>query len=240
MRIDQAHTLIDEGDLSSTRVWRRARQDVLGAVEDVVWPPDNDEFVVYPEENANGVNPITEQFEPNLDALPDWEETGRTHLTTLLDRRGMLERTIEKVRPYFHDPQSFLNSPWFDGLKDVEIDGEPGLIVAEWETGNISSSHRSVNRIMVGLVAGMIHGGFIVLPNRSLYHYLTDRIGNYRELRPYFVIWESLAHKVENGVIEVIVVEHEGESKAVRPIGKLTDGMSDREERGIDERVDWE
>lgn len=240
MRIDQTYTLIEEGDLSSTAVWQQARQDVLDAVEDVVWPPGNDEFVVYPEENVNGVNPITEQFENNLDALPDWEETGGKHLKTLLDQRGMLEETLEKISPYFDDPESFVSSPWFDGLKDVELDGEPGLIVAEWETGNISSSHRSVNRIMVGLVAGMIHGGFIVLPNRSLYHYLTDRIGNYRELRPYFVIWESLAHEVENGVIEVVVVEHEGESESVPPIGKGTDGMSEREERGIDERADWE
>jgi hypothetical protein len=34
---------------------------------------------------------------------------------------------------------------------------------------------------------------------------------------------------VDNGIIEVVVVEHDGVSQDVPPIGKLTDGMADRE-----------
>lgn len=229
MKISHTYTLLDEGEFSNTTNWNAAREDVLESVRDVYWPPGNDEFVVYPEENGNGVNPITEQFEANLDERPDWESTGRKWLRSLLEERGILDEALQKMGNYYDDPRDFISSPWFDAMKEIEIDGEPGLVVAEWETGNISSSHRSLNRITLGLVCGIIHGGLIVLPNRDLYYYLTDRIGNYRELEPYFVIWESLAHEVENGIIEVVVVEHDEVSDSVPPIGKLTDGMSDRE-----------
>lgn len=228
MKISHTYTLLDEGEFSETDTWRNAREDVLDSVRHVYWPPGNDSFLVYPEENENGVNPITEQFESNLDKQPDWESTGRKWLSGLLEERGILDDAVEKMEQYYDDPLDFISSPWFDAMKEIEIDGDPGLIVAEWETGNISSSHRSLNRITLGLVSGIIHGGLIVLPNRDLYYYLTDRIGNYRELEPYFVIWESLAHEVENGIIEVVVVEHDGVSDSAPPIGKLTDGMSDR------------
>jgi hypothetical protein len=229
MRISHTYVLLEQGDFSNTAIWSEAREGVLDSVRNVYWPPGNDEFLVSPEENGNGVNPITEQFEANLDKRPHWESTGRKWLSGLLEERGILGEALEKMGEYYDDPLDFISSPWFDAMKEVEMDGKPGLIVAEWETGNISSSHRSLNRITLGLVSGIIHGGLIVLPNRELYHYLTDRIGNYRELKPYFIIWESLAHEVENGIIEVVVVEHDGVSDSAPPIGKLTDGMSDRE-----------
>lgn len=234
MKISHTHTLLDNGNFSTTTNWKEGRNDVLESVRGVRWPPNSDEFLVYPEENGNGVNPISEQFESNLGAKTDWEATGRKWLSGLLEERGILDDAVEKMGDYYDDPINFISSPWFDAMKQIEIDGDPGLIVAEWETGNISSSHRSLNRIMLGLVSGIINGGLIILPNRELYYYLTDRIGNYRELEPYFVIWESLTHEVENGIIEVVVVEHDGVSESVPPIGKLTDGMSKREVSGVD------
>lgn len=236
MKIDHTYTLLDEGYFSKSPLWSSAREDVLASVREVTWPPENDEFIVYPEENGNGVNPITAQFEANLDDRPQWESTGRKWLSGLLEERDILDDSLEKMREYYDDPLDFISGPWFDAMKEVEVDGEPGLIVSEWETGNISSSHRSLNRITLGLVCGIIHGGLIVLPNRELYYHLTDRIGNYRELEPYFVIWESIAHEVDNGVIEVVVVEHDGIDDSVPPIGKLTDGMSDRDEAEPEER----
>jgi len=56
----------------------------------------------------------------------------------------------------------------------------------EWETGNISSSHRALNKMAVGLLDGMLVGGILILPSRDMYQYLTDRIGNYAEIEPYF------------------------------------------------------
>ena len=222
-----------KGGFSETDYWDECREEVFDSVRNVYWPPESGKFVVHPEENVNGVNPITEQFENNLDSKPGWQSTGRRWLNNLLQELGILDDALEKLHEYYDDPLEFISSPWFDAMKQVGDESE--LVVAEWETGNISSSHRSLNRITLGLVAGIIAGGFIVLPNRGLYYYLTDRIGNYRELEPYFLIWESLAYEVENGIIEVIVVEHDGVSNEVPPIGKLTDGMADREVPDVDQ-----
>ena len=53
---------------------------------------------------------------------------------------------------------------------------------AEWETGNISSSHRALNKICIGILEGHLAGGVLILPDRELYKFLTQRIGNYKEL----------------------------------------------------------
>ena len=68
----------------------------------------------------------------------------------------------------------------------------------EWETGNISSSHRALNKMAIGIGDGILLGGTLVLPNRNLYNYLTDRIGNYEELLPYFPMYQVI--KPENGI----------------------------------------
>lgn len=53
-----------------------------------------------------------------------------------------------------------------------------GLVVVEWETGNVSSSHRAINKMALGLVANKCIAGVLVIPNMNLARYLTDRIGN--------------------------------------------------------------
>lgn len=99
-----------------------------------------------------------------------------------------------------------------------------GPIALEWETGNVSSSHRALNKMALGLLEGKLAGGVLIVPTRSLYFYLTDRIGNLRELKPYFAMWRSLP--VDTGVLAVIAVEHDAASSEVQPIAKGTDGRA--------------
>jgi len=228
MKISHTHVLVDEGDFSSADAWEESRKQVTESIESVNWPPGNDEFVIKPKITGNGVNPITDSFEEILDGKEGWSSTGRTHLKTVLHEMGLFDEVIEKLSPYYDDPEDFISSPWFDAVQELEVNGESELSVVEWETGNISSSHRSLNRITLGLVTGIITAGIVILPTREMYQYLTDRVGNYPELEPYFVIWESLSSAIENGIIEVIAVEHDATSDDVPLTGKLKDGMSDR------------
>jgi hypothetical protein len=94
----------------------------------------------------------------------------------------------------------------------------------EWETGNISSSHRALNKMAVGLLDGMLVGGILILPSRDMYRYLTDRIGNYAEIEPYFPVWKNL--QIQEGVLAVIEIEHDALSVDVPPIRKGTDGRA--------------
>lgn len=67
-------------------------------------------------------------------------------------------------------------------------------------------------------------GGVLVLPTRKLYPYLTDRIGNYEELLPYFPVWRKIA--VDRGLMVVIAIEHDALDPEVPIIGKGTDGRA--------------
>ncbi len=95
----------------------------------------------------------------------------------------------------------------------------------EWETGNISSSHRAMNRLLLGYQKGLLTGGALIVPTRKLYRYLTDRIGNFAELEPYFELWRETVRWKE-GVLVIIAVEHEGTDPKVPRISKGTDGRA--------------
>jgi hypothetical protein len=65
-------------------------------------------------------------------------------------------------------------------------------VAIEWETGNISSSHRSMNKLAIALGSGVVQVGVLIVPSRQLYDHLTDRIGNIGELSGYLSMWEGL------------------------------------------------
>jgi hypothetical protein len=98
------------------------------------------------------------------------------------------------------------------------------LFALEWETGNISSSHRAVNKMVLGLLRGVLLGTALVLPSRKLYPYLTDRIGNYEELEPYFDVWRAV--EIQEGFLAVFVIEHDAVDSSVPRIMKGTDGRA--------------
>jgi hypothetical protein len=98
------------------------------------------------------------------------------------------------------------------------------MIELKWETGNISSSHRSMNKLTMLVSNGIIAAGTLVIPSRKLYVYLTDRIGNYQELLPYLKLWKSVP--CPSGVLEIVVIEQDAESKRVRKIPKGRDGRA--------------
>ncbi len=59
-----------------------------------------------------------------------------------------------------------------------------------------------------------------------MYKYLTDRIGNFAEIEPYFPVWRNLA--ISEGVLAIIEIEHDATSMDVLPIKKGTDGRARR------------
>jgi len=95
----------------------------------------------------------------------------------------------------------------------------------EWETGNISSSHRAINRLFLGHKQDVLVGGVLIVPTRSLYRYLTDRVGNFAELELYFDLWKDAAGWKE-GVLAIVAVEHDDTDPKVPRISKGTDGRA--------------
>lgn len=200
MKIVETYTLIAKGPFAASAEWTAIQKMVHEAIQAVVWPPGADTFTIYPQSGkkrgeGNGVTPI--------------KEAAITYLTA----QGWSQ-----------------NFPWPVGARrvpgniDAAYPSTQGLVGFEWETGNISSSHRSLNKLCLGLLRGETAGGFLVVPSRKLYRFLTDRIGNIAELEPYLEFWA--ATPCTEGVLEIIVIEHDAESLEVPRISKGTDGRN--------------
>ena len=100
------------------------------------------------------------------------------------------------------------------------------FFAVEWETGNISSSHRAINKMVTGILSGQLISGILILPSREMYFYLTDRVGNFRELEPYFDVWKQANYNINEGYLGVIEIEHDDVSNNVPKIAKGTDGRA--------------
>lgn len=197
MRIVAVDSVISCGSYATSRHWRRTRREIHDAVRACEWPPGSGSFTIYPQKEGNGVKPIRNRFVTTLRAL-GWLIEGRAQNAV---GQGL-------------------------GGFDAVLPGPQGPVVVEWETGNISSSHRSMNKLTMLVAEEVIAAGTLVVPSRKLYVYLTDRIGNIQELEPYLRLWRSVP--CQKGVLEIVVIEHDATSEMVPKIPKGTDGRAVR------------
>ncbi|MGP3636803.1 hypothetical protein ACTU45_26170 [Streptomyces sp. 24-1644] len=213
MKITEWTTLVDEGDYSSSPGFQRVTDDIATAVGEVVWPAGSDKFTIYPESGkkrgmGNGVVPIKRSF------------------AEALQRRGWeLERKAPRVESEEQKIIKGSRPGAFDGHLEF-AENTPLPFAVEWETGNISSSHRAINRIGLGMRLGYLSGGILIVPSASLAKYLTDRIGNAPELLPYHPLWEAWNFQ-ESGYLGIVTVEHDAESNEVSRIPKGKDGRAE-------------
>ena len=196
MKIIKVEFLIQNGSFHKSSEFETILDEVKKAILSVTHPKGSHQFTLYPEKMANGVVPIKKNF---LDFLIQ-NEWRREHRMSIASR----------IKP----------GP-IDAVKKLP-DGR--FFAVEWETGNISSSHRALNKMAVGLLDGVLAGGMLILPSRNMYQYLTDRIGNYSEIEPYFPVWRNLL--IKEGVLAVIEIEHDAVSIDISLIRKGTDGRA--------------
>lgn len=196
MRLINREPLVETGSFSGSQAHEQVDADVSKGVDAIRWPPESDEFTIRPEKHENGVSPIKDAFMTYLEDS-NWNTEERLDIA-VNKRPGPIDAVYE-----FEDGDFF---------------------AVEWETGNISSSHRAINKMCVGILENKLKGGILVLPSGDLYPYLTDRVGNYPELVPYFPVWRSL--QIEDGYLGIYVVEHDSTSNEVETIDKETDGRA--------------
>lgn len=179
-----------------------ARNALHNAIRAIEHPEGSGKFTIHPESGkksgmGNGVEPIKLGLMSELKTL-GWKLEQRPDIATL-----------RKPGPI-----------------DAVLETDFGLFAVEWETGNISSSHRSLNKLALGIMKKVLIGGALILPTRRFAAYLTDRIGNFEELEPYFGLWEAVTSHTEAGLLEVVAVEFDEESLNVPRIPKGTDGRA--------------
>ncbi|MEJ1929572.1 restriction endonuclease [Nostoc sp. NIES-2111] len=200
MRIVRVETLKSCGEYSRSTHWTETRQRMHECITRIAWPPGSDKFTIYPESGkkrgeGNGVKPIKDGMMRELESI-GW----------ILEHRVL-------------NPMGLVVGDF-----DAVLKGPEGPVALEWETGNISSSHRSLNKMSMFLMKGLLAAGTLVVPSRDMYRFLTDRIGNVQELEGYFDFWRSLP--CEAGILEIVVIEHDATSFDVPRIPKGTDGRA--------------
>lgn len=193
MKIVEEKFFIKEGDFAESKEFQDILQDIRDGIQLVTYPSGSNNFKINPTRLGNGVKPI------------------KNNLITHLGGKGWSHENMCKL---------------VDGIQagpiDSVIETAYGLFALEWETGNISSSHRALNKIAVGILQEHIIGGILIIPEKELAQYLTDRIGNYREIKPYFIMYDKL--DINNGIMGVISVTYDELDSNVALIPKGKDG----------------
>lgn len=197
MKIVHVETICSLGELVGSHILSEIEAQIREAISQVSWPIGEKGFFLDPAscKHGNGVKPIKDACVTYLKGI-GWKDERR------LRPKGVAGTgPLDVVRPTPH-----------------------GLFAVEWETGNISSSHRALNKICLGVLDRELAGGVLILPSTALYPFLTDRIGNFRELIPYLPLWNRIPYA--SGVIKIIVVEQDGLKEGVPRISKGTDGRA--------------
>jgi hypothetical protein len=195
MKIVREVSLISVGDFEESIEWSKIRDEIRTAITSIVHPSGALDFAINPIKHGNGVKQIKEACTISLRDKFGWNlETPINYAT----------RSPGKI-----DATRRINNH---------------LFALEWETGNISSSHRAMNKMTLGLLRGVFIGAVLVIPSRKIYPYLTDRIGNYEELEPYFDVWRAI--RLDVGFLGIFVVEHDRLDSSIPTITKGTDGRA--------------
>jgi hypothetical protein len=200
VKIVESVDIISAGDFPHSGTWQSACLEVEEAIRCTDWPHGSGSFVINPKRKGNGVKPIKA---PCILRLQEqgWRVEALPPLASNVLRPGDLDALVVRDGHY---------------------------IAFEWETGNITSSHRALNKFVLGLIHRAIIGCFLVVPSRAMYTYLTDRVGNMEELRPYFPLWSAASAKVEEAVLRIYAVQQDATAERVRLIPKGTDGRARR------------
>jgi hypothetical protein len=200
MKIVKIEKIIDSGNFSKSNDWQTVQEHIIQSIRSIEWPPGAGSFTLHDQSGkkrgqGSGVKPIKKACMLKLQSL-GWQL--ETPVRIAADKRpGPMDATY--------------------------IIGNH-LFCLEWETGNVSSSHRALNKIAMGILKNILIGGVLIVPTREMYKYLTDRVGNYPEIEPYFPMWHALP--IKEGILVVIAIEHDAVSKDVPRIEKGTDGRA--------------
>lgn len=201
--------IFDQGNIVSSVDWKAIHESYVRSIQSIDHPNGSGALKLRrkmrlpnKQSKRNGVGYLRARFLDHMQNAEKWHSESDVNLAR--DRKQPTLRLYPTLEQ-FNEP---ITSD-FGGF-DFVTTGEKGLRVAiEWETGNISSSHRSMNKLSIALANKIVQIGVLIVPSRQLYDHLTDRIGNIGELSGYLSMWESLKSSVETGLLAVTVVEHD-------------------------------
>lgn len=236
MKLNNTFVLFDAGGVSRTEDWKKAHAVIETSIARMTWPIGSKSGLVLPRIVSvkkgssytdrkgkvrvwakvkaltlrNGVVPLKQIFRNNLEAA-GWKSEEPLSLEPYF-ARIRADKTLPQVFRYPEPPAETTHGPLHEGVGDFDfwVRSDTGFrTVIEWETGNISSSHRSLNKICLALMGGLIDAAIVIVPSNKLNVHLTDRVGNIRELQPYFYFWSAFGRSLTKGLLAIMEVEQD-------------------------------
>ncbi len=217
MKLLDTVIVFDQGNLLKSKGWESTYAALSSAVSAMEHPLGAGSFQIRAKEKKvsskgkettqwlrNGVKPIKDQFQNRMRGLPQW----KTEHPLSLDKE--IKQVTESVWMTYPKLVA-LPEKLHSSVGDLDFWGivEGQRVAIEWETGNISSSHRSVNKLCLALLSEVLDICVLIVPSRNLYEHLTDRVGNWKELSPYLPFWRKIGESgVKKGLLAFAIVEH--------------------------------
>lgn len=201
--------VFDQGDIASSADWRSIHKSYVRSIQSIDFPSGTGTLTLRRkflrpdgQWNRNGVSYLRTRFLDCMVKTEGWHPEGDVNLGT---KRKPPELRLYPSGKVYQEP---ITSE-FGGFDFVTTTPKGTHVAIEWETGNISSSHRSMNKLAISLRIGRVQAAVLILPSRNLYQHLTDRIGNIGELSGYLSMWMDMGKTVKRGLLAVSVVEHD-------------------------------
>jgi hypothetical protein len=211
MRIVKSVDIVCAGRFGRTAFWRRCVADVEAAIAMAEWPIDSGSFSLNPEPG------VDRQGRP--DKHPNGVVPIKVPMIRELSSRGWATEALPPL-PVGAGGRGLLTTGDLDALNR----DRNRYVGFEWETGNVSSSHRAISKLLDGLTRERLNGGILVLAVRETQRYLTDRVGNFEEIAPYFEFWGR--YPVPNGTLRIYGVGHDALDPTVPHIPKGPSGRA--------------
>lgn len=201
--------LFDKGNVVASQDWRTVHESYVRAIASIDHPAGAGSLALREKAKLpnkqwqrNGVGYLRSRFLEQMTGAERWRAEGKVALARDRDQPPI------RLYPSLDSYREPITSN-FGGFDFMATAAHGTRVAIEWETGNISSSHRSMNKLAIALENGIVDVGVLIVPSRKLYEHLTDRIGNISELSGYLAMWEGLKTAVPHGLLAITVVEHD-------------------------------
>lgn len=208
MRWLRTLVLFSTGEVISSNDWQIVHESYVRSIQSIDHPEGSGTLTLRRREKRpfgqwqrNGVGYLRRRFLEHIVGVEGW------YLEEDVDLGDVAPAPVT-LYPLMEERFEPVTSE-FGGFDFVTTAPNGTRIAIEWETGNISSSHRSMNKLAIALEGGIVGAAVLIVPSRAPYDHLTDRIGNIGELSGYLRMWQSLGRSVERGLLAVTVVEQD-------------------------------
>jgi len=206
MKIVEHITLGDNLRKKQQRTLSTLRNEVMQAIRGVDHPRGSGELIICPRSDSkhfpNGVKPMQTLYSAMMkehDFISEYRWPDKVKHPSALKKNPRVRDWIARHVMRGNAPGAIDHFKVIDGLR----------VGVEWETGYVGSTHRTVNRLLRGIIEGVIEAGILVVPDRALQMHCTDRSANFEEFEGYMAMWELILILLRHGHLEVIVVSYD-------------------------------